>query len=341
VIGVRGGECSESARPAYGVLWQSVATQTIPSEEQILTWYQSLSNWGRWGPDDELGTLNLITPAKRLQAAALVREGLLISCERTISWDPTVDSPMPARHFMLQSGEGEPALTVGRSGASDAFLLAPHGVSMTHLDAPAHSHVRSDPSKPWTIYNGKPARLITTTQGATVGSIELAGRGIVSRGVLLDIPPVRNVQWLEGADPVFPEDLDAAESAQGVRVEPGDILFVRTGFPKRRAELGPKPTSEGISALQAACLPWLRERDVAVVGADTGNDVMPAQYPSLGLPVHGVGMGAIGLWILDNPDYEELATACARLGRWEFMAVIGPLKLANGTGSPVNPLALL
>ncbi len=272
-----------------------MATQTIPSEAEILSWFQTLSNWGRWGPDDERGTLNLITPTKRLQAAALVREGILISCARTIGWEPTVDSPMPARHFMLQSGEGEPAQAVGRSGASDAFLLAPHGVSMTHLDAPSHSHVRSDASQPWTIYNGKPAQLITTTQGATVGSIELAGGGIVSRGVLLDIPRVRNVPWLEGADPVSPEDLNAAEAAQGVHVEPGDILFVRTGFPKRRAERGPRPTSEGMSALGAACLPWLRGRDVAVVGADTGNDVMPAQYPALGLPVHGVGMGAIGL----------------------------------------------
>jgi kynurenine formamidase len=96
-----------------------------------------------------------------------------------------------------------------------------------------------------------------------------------------------------------------------------------------------------VCALQAACLPWLRERDVALLGADTGNDVMPAQYPSIGLPIHGVGMGAIGLWILDNPDYEELAETCARLGRWEFQAVVAPLKLANATGSPVNPLALL
>jgi kynurenine formamidase len=248
---------------------------------------------------------------------------------------------MPARHFVLASGEGESPVQRGRTGATDVFLLQPHGITMTHLDAPAHSFVRTDPSQPWTIYNGKSAKLVTTAQGATVGSIELAGGGIVSRGVLLDIPAVRNVPWLEGADPVFPEDLDAAEAAEGVRVEAGDVLFVRTGFPKRRSELGPRPPTEGISALQPACLPWLRERDVAVVGADTGNDVMPAQYPDIGLPVHGVGMGAIGLWILDNPDYEELAATCARLHRWEFQVVIAPLKLANGTGSPVNPLAML
>jgi kynurenine formamidase len=115
---------------------------------------------------------------------------------------------------------------------------------------------------------------------------------------------------------------------------------VRTGFPRLRRERGPRPASEGVCALQAACLPWLRGHDVAVVGADTGNDVMPAQYPDLGLPVHGVGMGAIGLWILDNPDYEELAETCARLERWEFQATIAPLKLSHGTGSPVNPLAV-
>jgi kynurenine formamidase len=316
------------------------AVRTIPSEQQILSWYRELSNWGRWGVDDELGTLNLVTPAKRLHAAALVREGLLISCARTIGYDFAADNQVPARHFMLQSGEGEPAVNVGRGGASDAFLLAPHGVSMTHLDAPSHSHVRADPDRPWTIYNGKPSKLVTTAQGATVGSIELAGGGIISRGVLLDIPRVRGVQWLEASDPVFPEDLDAAEAAQGVRVEPGDILFVRTGHPRRRAQLGPRPASEGICALQAACLPWLHKRDVALIGADTGNDVMPAQYPGIGLPIHGVGMGAIGLWILDNPDYEELAETCARLGRWEFQAVIAPLKLSNATGSPVNPLAL-
>ena len=311
----------------------------IPTEQEIWSWHRTLSNWGRWGVDDERGTLNLITPAKRLQAARLVREGLVISCARTIGYEPAADNVLPARHFMLSSGEAEPERILSRS-ATDAFLLQPHGVSMTHLDAPAHVLVRPDTAQPWTLYNGKPARGVTAAQGATVGSIELAGGGIVSRGVLLDIPRLRGVPWLESSDPIVPEDLDAAEAAQGVRVEPGDVLFARTGFPRRRAELGPRPISEGMCALQAACLPWLRERDVAVIGADTGNDVFPSPYQSIGGPVHAVGIGAIGLWILDNPDYEELAETCARLNRWEFQVVIAPLKLANATGSPVNPLAM-
>ena len=313
---------------------------TIPTREEILGWFDSLSNWGRWGPDDEVGTLNLITPRKRLQAAGLVREGLVISCGRTIDYESAADNPFPARHFMLRSGEGEQSQELGRVSATDAFLLQPHGLAMTHLDAPSHSLVRSDPARGWTTYNGKPARLVTTAEGATIGSIELAGGGIVSRGVLLDIPRLRGVEWLEPTEPVMPHDLDAAQDAQGVHVEAGDIVCVRTGFPRRRLALGPRPATDGVCALQAACLPWLREHDVAVMGADTGNDVMPSQYPDLGLPVHAVGMGAIGLWILDNPDYEALAETCARLGRWEFQAIVAPLKLANATGSPVNPLAV-
>jgi len=317
--------------------------RTIPAQHEVLGWYASLSNWGRWGPDDERGTLNLVTPEKQSQAARLVRDGISVSCARTITYEPSSDGLFPARHFMLRSGEGEPAETLGRVSTLDAFLLQPHGAIMTHLDAPAHTIVRTDPSRPWTMYNGKPRELVKTVDGATAGSIELAGGGIVSRGVLLDVAAVRGKDWLEATEPVFPEDLDAAEAAQSVHVEAGDILFVRTGWALRRQRLGPPRPEDGTCALQAACLPWLRERDIAVLGTDTSNDVSPTEYPGLGRSgaIHGVGMGAIGLWILDNADFEELALTCNRLARCEFQAVIAPLKLKNGTGSPVNPLAIL
>jgi kynurenine formamidase len=315
----------------------------IPTEAEVLGWYTSLSNWGRWGEDDELGTLNLITPEKRAQAARLVREGVTVSCSRTLRFEAIPDNPVPPQHFMLRSGEGTPSERVGRSNARDAFLIAPHGHTITHLDAPSHTFVRADPAAPWTMYNGKPRELVKTVEGATAGSVELVGEGIVGRGVLLDIARLRGVSWLEATDPVFPEDLEAAETAQGVRVEPGDILFVRTGYPRRLAEGGPKAPGEGMTGLQAACLPWLRERDVALIGTDTANDVAPSQYPGLGTngAVHGVGMGALGLWLLDNPDFEALAAACSERGRWEFLATIAPLKLERGTGSPVNPIVLL
>src|SRR5215210_726082 len=153
----------------------------VPSVEDILGWFSSLSNWGRWGTDDALGTLNLITEAKRAAAAQLVRDGIVVSCARTITYEPTPDNTAPARHFMLRTGEGQQSQPIGRGGSADACLLAPHGISMTHLDAPAHSFVRTDPSQPWTMFNGLPATLVTAQDGATAGSIELAGGGIVSR----------------------------------------------------------------------------------------------------------------------------------------------------------------
>lgn len=314
----------------------------IPTEAEVLGWYTSLSNWGRWGQDDELGTLNLITPEKRVQAAGLVREGVVVSCARPIGYEPSPDAPVAPQHFMLRSGEGTPTEHLGRTNARDAFLIAPHGQTITHLDAPSHTFVRASEDAPWTMYNGKPRDLVRTVEGATAGSIELVGEGIVSRGVLLDVARVRGVPWLEAGDAVFPDDLEAAEAAQGVRVEAGDILFVRTGWPRKRAEQGASAGANGVASFQAACLPWLKARDVALLGSDTSNDVAPTQYPGLGVngAIHGVGMGAMGLWLLDNPTFELLAATCERLGRWEFLATLGPLKLERGTGSPVNPLAL-
>lgn len=315
----------------------------MPTEDEVRGWFQTLSNWGRWGPEDEAGTLNLITEEKRRQAAVLVREGIVVSCAWPIGYEPTPAAPIPQRHFMLKSGEGEVAETHGRTNALDAFLIAPHGFTITHLDAPSHTFWRSDPGGEWTMYNGKPRGLVRTVDGALAGSIELAGGGIVSRGVLLDVAAGRGVDWLEPNEPVFPDDLEAAEAAQNVRVEPGDILFVRTGHPRRIAALGPRPASAGASGFQAACLPWLRERDVAVIATDTANDVSPTQYPGLGIngAIHGIGMAAMGLWLLDNPTFEELAPVCRRLGRWVFQTILAPLKLERATGCPVNPLAVL
>ncbi len=318
-------------------------SREIPSESQIIEWFDTLSNWGRWGKDDVLGTLNLITPEKRKAAASLVSEGLTASCARPITYDTVSDAQFPVHHFMMVSGEHEmPPEFIGRYTPSpaDMFLIGPHGTTVTHLDAPSHTIWRSDPSKPFTIYNGQSAKGIRKDTGATVGSIEIAGGGIVTRGVLLDLVGLFNVEWLEPGTAIFPEDLEAAEKRQGVRVEPGDLLFVRTGHVKRRNQMGPVDPPNRYAGLQAACLPWLRERDVAVLSCDTAQDVGPYQYPRIGYPIHGIGMAAIGLWLLDNSNCEELVEVCERLNRWEFLVSVGPLKWQNGTASAVNPIAL-
>jgi kynurenine formamidase len=173
-----------------------------------------------------------------------------------------------------------------------------------------------------------------------VESIELRQDGVVSRGVLLDVARLRGVDWLEPGDGILPGELEAAEAAQGVRVEEGDILLVRTGHLHRRNEEGPRPLAGGWPGLSAACLPWLRERGVAVLGGDPVSDVVPSGFPSMPQPLHQIGIPHMGLWLLDNCNMEELTHACQERGRWEFLFTIAPLRIQYGTGSPVNPIAV-
>ena len=302
----------------------------IPTEEEVLGYIDRLSNWGRWGPDDQLGTLNLLTSDKTARAAALVREGRTVSCARPILFEPAPDVRMAPLHFMI--GSGEDADHPGSAGSSDFFGIAYHGFTVTHVDSICHAFWNGK------MYNGHPASLVTTREGAQAESIELLHNGVIGRGVLLDIARLRGVDWMEPGQGVMPEDVEAAEQAAGIRVEEGDILLIRTGNYKRRLTLG--PTGDGGPGPQAALLPWLHQRGVALLGSDTPNDPWPREYPNIGLPIHHIGIVAMGLWLLDNANLEELAQTCSELNRWEFLLSIGTLRIHNGTGSPVNPIAV-
>jgi len=310
----------------------------IPSEDEVLAYFDTLSNWGRWGPDDELGTPNLITPEVTKRALATVQEGVTVSLAREIMWEGALDVPSPPVHYMLESGEGwasgEKVSARANQAAIDYIGMVFHGVAVTHVDSLAHFFWKGK------TYNGKPAHLVSTSLGATVCSVVAAKQGFVSRGVLIDVPLVRGIDWVERGEGASPEDILAAEERFGFKVQEGDILLVRTGQLRRRNVEGPVDRSAGSTACQAACLPLFHERGIAVMGSDTGNDVSPAQYPKVPQPIHQVGITAMGLWILDNADLEALAEACAQRGRYEFMVSIGPLPLHNTTGSPVNPIAV-
>ena len=310
----------------------------IPTEAEVLGYFDKLSNWGRWGADDELGTPNLITPEKTQRAVSLVREGVTVSLAREIRWEPTADVPSPPVHFMLESGEGwasgDKVSARSNAAAIDYIGMVFHGVSVTHVDSLAHFFWNGK------TYNGKPAHLVSTSLGATVCSVVAGKGGFISRGVLVDVPLVRGVDWLERGEGVMPEDILAAEERCGFRVQEGDILLIRTGQLRRRSVEGPVDRSAGSTACQAACLPLFHERGIAVMGSDTGNDVSPAQYAKVPQPIHQVGITAMGLWILDNANLEDIAEGCRQRSRWEFMLSIGPLPLHNTTGSPVNPIAV-
>ena len=311
----------------------------VPSEKDVLGFIDSLSNWGRWGDDDELGTLNIITPDKRVAAAGLVNQGVTVSCARPVVTDIDADTTYQVVRHMVDSGEGRdtesPERAKTRRGASEFIGMVFHGRTITHVDGLSHFSWQGR------MYNGKQASLVTSREGAQVLSVEAAHKGIVSRGVFLDVPAALGKPWLEPKEGVMPEHLDVAEREAGVTVEPGDVLFVRTGGYRRRQELGPwNPDIEGTVGWHVACAPWFHERQIAMLGTDTPNELRPSPYDAIASPCHIVSLVAMGMWLIDNCDLEELARECVRQSRHEFFVAVNPLRLRNVTGSPVSPIAV-
>ena len=315
-----------------------MAQVNIPSEEEVLSYFKKFSNWGRWGAEDQLGAPNLITPAVTKRAIDLVEDGLRITMSRTVSFEPSADAPAPPVHFMVESGEGwasgDKISSRAFPAATDYFGMIFHGYTVTHVDSLSHFFWEGK------TYNGFPAHMVSTSMGATFGSVEEAKDGMIARGVLVDVPMIRGIDWVERGEGVMIDDILAAEKRCGFKVEEGDILLVRTGQLHRRNVEGPVDRAAGSAACQASCLPLFYERGISMLGSDTGNDVNPPQYEKVPSPIHQVSITAMGVWILDNANLEEVAEECKKRNRWEFMVSIGPLRLHNTTGSPVNPIAV-
>ncbi|MBV9171388.1 MAG: cyclase family protein [Chloroflexi bacterium] len=293
--------------------------------------FERCSNWGRWGEDDERGTLNLITPEHRIRAASLVREGVSVSCAHPINTTGDAENSFPAMHFMLRAGDVADGKTV--TSTADHLAISPHGVAHSHLDALCHFFWQGK------IYNGRPIGVVTST-GARANAITIGQDGIVSRGILLDIPRTLNLDWLEPDHAITVEELERTEAACGVRVESGDILLVRTGRHARRAALGGWDSRTSLAGLHYEAAPWLRERGVALLGCDGVSDVRNHPFRETTHPIHVLTLVAMGMQLLDNQNLDDLAAACAARSRWEFMLVIAPLKLRGGTASMVNPIAM-
>jgi kynurenine formamidase len=190
------------------------------------------------------------------------------------------------------------------------------------------------------LYNGVPAETVTES-GAAELSIAVAADGIVGRGVLLDVPRSRGVPWLEPGDHVTADDLFAAERDQGVRVGRGDIVLVRVGHRLRRTERGPWDAAAARAGLHPALLAVAAERQIAALGSDGNNDTAPSVTDGVDFPVHVLAVNALGLHLMDYLQFNDLAPLCEREGRWSFLCIIAPLRLPTGTGSPVNPIAIL
>jgi hypothetical protein len=300
--------------------------------EDLKRWEVELSNWGRWGPDDQRGTLNLITPDKSRRAAALARDGVTVNLQHFVEWEPSRDSwrMAPAERWHTAAG-------------LDAFSFATHDGTLSHMDALCHYWgSRSSPSSRLpgserVIFNGYPFEVAAKTGCANL-SIDKMGSAYVTRGVLVDMPRLRGVAWLEPTTPIFVADLEEWERFAKVRVGPGDVLMVRTGRWALRAAKGPWAYDSGGAGLHASVMPWLRQRGVSVLVGDAVNDVQPSGVAGIARPIHQVGMVVMGLVFVDNGYLEDAARQAAERKRWEFMVSWQTWASAGGTASPWNAL---
>ena len=305
----------------------------VPTTGELDAMFEELSNWTRWGADDELGTLHFLTGARRVAAAALVATGEAVSLAHDLATAPVPEDPHPVQHHMLASGDARDSDGIeGYESAKDHLSLDVHGLWTTHVDALSHMFVDGR------MYGGRPASDVRS-DGARSNTVLSMADGVIGRGVLLDVPRALGVDFLDGSEVVTVADLEATEAAQGVRVGSGDVLLVAWGREaRRRARRG----FDGFSGLHPECLPWLAEREVAVLGSDGISDPMPfVGTPGWPFPVHQIGIVAMGLPLIDNVRLAPLAARCAALGRWEFLFTMAPLRIPRGTGCPVNPVAVL
>ncbi|MEU9289017.1 cyclase family protein [Streptomyces sp. NPDC048275] len=280
------------------------------------------------------GALDTITEEQVLAALLEVRSGRTVSLAAPVNTRAGPDDADPAEHRLTAPADGRPGPS-GLDFARDRFSMNIHGDVDSHIDALCHVIYDG------TLHGGIPAADVLSPDGASALSVDLARDGIVGRGVLLDIPRLHGVSWLEPGANVMAEDLAAAAARQEIRVRRGDILLVRVGHRRRREELGPWDTADARAGLHPTAMEYLAEREVAVLGSDGNNDAGPSAVRGVAFPVHVLAIHAMGLHLLDYLRFEDLAPICAREGRWSFLCVIAPLRLPAATGSPVNPLAIL
>lgn len=296
------------------------------------------NNWGRWKHAEHRGAVNLITEAKVVQASRLVLTGETISLSRDVPTLAAPGNPRPAQHYVVHALESrEDCCSQGPTPAdgvlTDFLGFEYHSHSMTHIDALCHIWSRNG------MWGGRDPSREVGTHGSQWADISAWRDGIVTRGVLLDIPLLRGTAAVTLDQPVREWELRDAAKRQNVRVEPGDALVVYCG---REAweEQGNHYmlTPKGRPGLDGSCVRFIRENDVSLLFWDM-LDAMGSGTQSF-RPVHGV-LWAFGVGLVDNCKLGELAGACRRLQRYEFLISVAPLPVIGGSGSPVNPIVMM
>ena len=294
------------------------------TKDQVNRWMTELSNWGRWGKADQIGTLNLITADKRRQALTLVRVGVSVSLAHTIDKEKAADNPRPLGQEMTLDAGGH---------AMDLYTIWYHGSVITHIDSLCHYSFEGK------IFNGFLRSDIAPGPGCPSNGIEHQKNGIMTRGIIVDLPRMKNVPYLEPGTPVYASDLEAWEKYAGITIGSGDAVFLRTGRWVQRARKGPWNVAASAAGFHASVMPWLKQRDVALLGNDAVNDVQPSGVDGSPRPIHQLAIVALGLPLIDVMDLDAAADVAARLHRWDFLLTAAAAPVLGGTGFPLNPIA--
>ena len=309
-----------------------MADHKLPTDADVRSWIRDRSNWGRWGKDDQLGALNLVTPAKRVAATRLVKNGRSVSLSRPFPKEPGPNNAYPAQHYMRTVPRGKGGF------AADYYGIFYHGIASTHIDALCHTWDEGG------MWNGRDPKKEVTFEGATFGGVEHWSEGIITRCVMLDVPRHRGLRSVTQDAPVHGWELDEILSKRGIRLEPGDAVAVYSGRDAWQANNPDTPYGRPFGGgpnirpgLHVSCLPFLRDHDVSLLVWDM-LDHLPIGY-DIPWAVHAA-IFAYGVALLDNALLEPLAQVCQEEGRDDFMLIVSPLPVLGGTGSPANPLAV-
>ena len=302
------------------------------TRDELQSYFRDRRNWGRWGDKGAAGAMNMIDAEKRVAAAALVKSGRTVSLSRPWPAQPSLDNPRPAQQHLSKADLGG-----GAGWAFDYIGVSFHGAATTHIDALCHVWDEDG------MWDGRDHTAAVTFGGANYGTVDEWSDGIVTRGVLLDVPKHRGKPYVTNEEPVHGWELEDIVREQGLAIQPGDAIMVYSGREAYAEEHdgawwgGARGTVQTQPGLHASCLPFVRDNDISVLGWD----MMDALPQDSGVPwnMHAV-IFTYGVALLDNSLLQPLAEACAEEDRYEFMLCISPLKIVGGTGSPVNPIAV-
>jgi kynurenine formamidase len=286
--------------------------------------FQQVSNWERWGKNDQLGTLNLITPERRREAAKLVREGVSVSLARDLNTEKAIDNPDPFRDTMTLGVDGKFNM--------DTYTVNFHGFAFAHIDALSHTYYKNH------LYNGFTNTSINE-KGASVLDTAVFRDGILARGVLVDIPWLRGLPYLDKDAYITAHDLDLWEAKTGTHIQSGDAVVIRTGRWALRDSKGPWDISSASAGLDPSAMVWLHKRDAAVLVSDAAHDAIPSAVKDVDFPIHVLAIVAMGMPLADQCNLEEIAREAQKLKRQTFLLAIAPPRIKGGTGALANPVA--